>query len=345
MSSNAAFLFLKPHTADNEDVRALVQRELKKRDIKIIAEGEILAKTISDKRLIDNHYYSIASKATLQQPNELPVPVEKFKNKFLISWEDALEKNHCLNAAEAGKKWGLDGLAKRWREAQRNDRVVKLGGGFYCADMDGFFVFNGFFMSMREKYVASGKMIYYFKVEWSPNVLSWGEFRLKVLGKTNPAEAHKDSIRGIIYADWEKLGLPEQPDTGDNGIHGSASAFEALIERMNWCGDELKSDAFGRLMLDAGVTEESIKKWSKDPQVVVSEDRKMGSIFDAFEDMDSGSCVDEALRIQRINNSPDKSCGHGMSATIILTIVFATVGAYFLYKARKQKGKSKEMIN
>jgi len=103
-------------------------------------------------------------------------------------------------------------------------------------------------------------MIYYFKVQWSSYELSWKGFRLEILGRTDPSEAEKDSIRGLLYAQWEKLGLSQKPGIGSNGIHGSASAFEALIEQMNWCGDELKENPFGRMMIGAGVTEDLMKK-------------------------------------------------------------------------------------
>eukprot|EP01046_Picozoa_sp_COSAG06_P006601 COSAG06_NODE_312_length_17767_cov_17.644895_4_plen_116_part_00 len=37
---------------------------------------------IDSKQLIDNHYYSIASKATILDPRELNVPADKFEAKF-----------------------------------------------------------------------------------------------------------------------------------------------------------------------------------------------------------------------------------------------------------------------
>ena len=37
-----------------------------------------------------------------------------------------------------------------------------------------------------------------------------------------------------IAAQWAELGLAAPCDVGDNGMHGSASPFEALAERMNW---------------------------------------------------------------------------------------------------------------
>jgi len=60
------------------------------------------------------------------------------------------------------------------------------------------------------------------------------DFRGKLLGPTDPAEAPASSLRGKIAAQWEALGLAAAPDVGDNGVHASASPFEALAERLNW---------------------------------------------------------------------------------------------------------------
>merc|ERR1719233_390017 len=121
------------------------------------------------------------------------------------------------------------------------------------------------------KYVESGALIYYMKVEFDPKTLNWSDFRLKVIGTTDPSVAEKESIRGTLFTNWESLGLPSKLDTGDNGIHASASPFEALGEKLNWCGDELKSDRFGKELLERGVTAETIRAWTKDPQVVIDE--------------------------------------------------------------------------
>ena len=60
------------------------------------------------------------------------------------------------------------------------------------------------------------------------------DFRGQLLGPTDPAEAPASSLRGKIAAQWEALGLAAAPDVGDNGVHASASPFEALAERLNW---------------------------------------------------------------------------------------------------------------
>ena len=57
---------------------------------------------------------------------------------------------------------------------------------------------------------------------------------------------------------------------GDNGVHGSASPFEALAERANWLGSVLDTDTFGQAMLSGGFSEETIASWSKDPKVRTS---------------------------------------------------------------------------
>lgn len=121
------------------------------------------------------------------------------------------------------------------------------------------------------------------------------------LGPTDPTEAPKDSLRGHILAQWKELGLKAQPDVGDNGMHASASPFEAFAERNNWLGMPIKEDSFGKVMLDAGLPESLIKAWSVDPQVAIEGD-KIGSIFDQLEDLDATSCLDKVAKLSEKNS-------------------------------------------
>merc|ERR1712232_185429 len=164
-----------------------------KKSIKIIKEGEILAADIDKKQLIDKHYYAIASKATLLTPDKLNVPNDKFKVQFGLEWDDVLKDGKALNAKDACEKFGIDAdeLDKMWAQCKKDGNLVKLGGGFYCGKMekDGkgpYYVFNGFFMTMRAGFVKEGVSIYYYVVEWSPDDLAWADFRGKVLGPTDP---------------------------------------------------------------------------------------------------------------------------------------------------------------
>ena len=131
------------------------------------------------------------------------------------------------------------------------------------------YVINGFYAEMRSKYVSPGASIYYFSVQWEASELSWAAFRDEVLGGTDPEKAKAGSMRWQILQDWESLGLPSKPDVGDNGVHGSASPFEGLVERVNWLGASLDDDATGRALSGSGVSKEKIKDWTKDPQVAL----------------------------------------------------------------------------
>ena len=188
-------------------------------------------------------------------------------------------------------------------EFRKSSKVVKFGGGFYCAklvqDDSSIYVFNAFFMSMRGKFTAPEAAITYFVVEFDPAVLAWGDFRGAVLGPTDPAKAPGDSLRGMLNADWESLGLAAAPNTTDNGVHASASPFEGLAERMNWLKAPIATDPFGKKLLAAGISEEVITAWSVDPRVPMP-DGTTGSLFDALEDLDLDACIDKAAQIAAV---------------------------------------------
>ena len=135
-----------------------------------------------------------------------------------------------------------------------------MGSGFYVGNVQGIFVVNGFYLAMREEYVAPGAGIHYFEVMWS-TVMSWSDFRSELLGTTDPSTAPAGSIRGHIYANYEALGLPALPHTGTNGVHASASPLEAMVERMNWLNADPSTDSFGESLVAAGVPPGTIKYW------------------------------------------------------------------------------------
>lgn len=157
---------------------------------------------------------------------------------------------------------------------------------------------------MRSKFTAPGLSIHYYVVEWDSGNLAWSDFRGKVLGPTDPAEAPADSLRGMIMREWKELGLEYEPNTGDNAVHASASPFEAFAERFNWLEQAIAEDPFGKLLLDAGVSEDTIKAWTVDPQVQVG--GKKGSLFDAVEDTDQDVCLDQLVGIYKENLDHEK---------------------------------------
>merc|ERR1719382_1715301 len=102
---NSAFVFVKPH-AVTDKTNALVADRLKAKGLTITSEGTLTSEVIDQKKLIDQHYYAIASKATILKPSELNVPKDKFKTSFGLEWDDALKKGIVFNALDACKEFG-----------------------------------------------------------------------------------------------------------------------------------------------------------------------------------------------------------------------------------------------
>lgn len=296
---NSAFVFVKPH-ANTEATQTLVRNKLTEAKITILSESDISGNTIDEKKLIDQHYYAIASKATILPAKDIPVPEDKFEESFGEKWETVLKEDRAVNAMDACERFGVDASAlnEAWGKAEK---VVKFGGGFYCGlvSVEGkaLYVFNAFFMSMRSKFVGEGTSIHCYEVQWDPTALSWSDFRNELLGPTDPAEAPATSIRRTILETYKELGLKDVPNKGDNGVHASASPFEGLAEKTNWLSCKISEDPFGKALLAAGLTEETIKEWSVDPRVKLPNGEGMGSVFDALEDMDAGDCLKKLVEL------------------------------------------------
>merc|ERR1712190_208565 len=135
-----------------EKVKSTVREGLKAKGLTITREGDITSEEIDKKKLVDQHYYAIASKATILKPSELNVPNDKFEKQFGKSWADVQAKGLAFNALEACEHLGCDAadLNTAWSQAKKNNKLVKLGGGFYCGlvEMPGktpIYVFNAFF--------------------------------------------------------------------------------------------------------------------------------------------------------------------------------------------------------
>jgi len=297
---NSAFVFVKPH-ANTEKAREVTKSFLESKNLTILKEGPISAEEIDSKKLIDNHYYAIASKATILKPSALNVPKDKFSAQFGCDWDATLAEGKVFNAMDACQHLGITAaeLDTHWAKAKKAGNLVKFGGGFYCGlvntveGKDPIFVMNGFFMAMRSKFVAPNTSIYSYTVEWDPSALAWEDFRGKVLGPTDPVTAPEDSLRGMFYKHWKEYGLPDVPNVGDNAVHASASPFEALCERMNWGGVPAQDDPYGKEVLKV-ISAEKLNDWKNDPQVTYTVDGASlkKSLFDSVEDMNSKECLD-----------------------------------------------------
>lgn len=90
--------------------------------------------------------------------------------------------------------------------------------------------------------------------------------------------------------------MKAEPNVGDNGVHASASPFEALAERINWLKAKPETDLFGAACLGAGITADTLAEYGTDP--VVKYEGVPGSVFDFLEDIDSKECIKKMKDIQ-----------------------------------------------
>jgi len=225
---------------------------------------------------------------------------------FGEKWSTVLSDGRACNALEACERFGCNAstLNEAWSNAKK---IKKFGGGFYCGlmtvgEQPPLYVFNPFFMSMRAKYVGDVS-IHCFEVEWDPDILSWQEFRGNLLGSTDPTKAELGSIRRKILDQYEELDLSAKPSTGDNGVHGSASPFEGLAERVNWLEKKIEEDSFGKILLAEGLKQDVIKNWFSDPTIMISEGEE-GGVFDALEDTNVRDCLNKMKQLHGININP-----------------------------------------
>lgn len=137
-------------------------------------------------------------------------------------------------------------------------------------------------------------------------------------------------VEGIIYKQWKDLDLAAMPDTGDNGVHASASPFEALAEQMNWLGRPIESLEFGQAMLASGIPKETIEQWSRDPQVVYGPTQIKASLFDTLEDTDADMCLALATMV---NGSSGASRDSGvLSVDVILGVALGAILGFAIAK-------------
>ena len=95
--------------------------------MKILSETVITGSEIDSKKLIDQHYYAIASKATILTPKDISpmVPKDKFEGFFDEVWDNVLADGRVANAIQACESFdcSADELSKIWRDAEGKGKV------------------------------------------------------------------------------------------------------------------------------------------------------------------------------------------------------------------------------
>ena len=139
-ATNVAFVFAKPH-ANTPKVLDVIQKKFEEKGIKILKEGVVTGEEIDKNGFIDQHYYAIAEKSTLTSGKDLPVNADKFKGTFGEDWSKVVAEGRAFNALEFKKKFAAfskeGALDKAWDATSVDKKTrVKLGGGFYCGQIE-----------------------------------------------------------------------------------------------------------------------------------------------------------------------------------------------------------------
>mmetsp|Transcript_14128 Transcript_14128/g.34545 ORF Transcript_14128/g.34545 Transcript_14128/m.34545 type:complete len:301 (+) Transcript_14128:336-1238(+) len=298
---NTALVFLKPH-AVNEKVDKFAREHLAEKKVKVVNDGVLSSEEIKSAGMIDTHYAALAASAVKTLPANLGISAAKkdeFKEKFGVGWDEAAGDGALLNLAQFQSKFPAMKVADieaKWRAGP----TMKLAPGNYVSQLteEKAYVINGFYGSMREKFIAPGVQVQWYLVEFDPSEVPWKAFRGSVIGATDPTAAEDGSLRSKILKSWKDLELAFEPSTADNGVHASAGPIEGLKERMTWLGVKAEDDPFGKALAGKGVTGQLLAKML-DNEIVELPGGEKGPCFDVTEDMDSSTVLDLAEKMAK----------------------------------------------
>lgn len=298
MKENLALGFIKPHAAASASVWEWVRERLGERAIRISRETVVTGPEIRDKGLIDRHYSVIAKVGGCAEPLSLELNDQAcaaFQKVFGLSWTEACGKNRVFSGMAAVKRLKVDARALMARWAQV--KAEKIAPGFYAAMVDGVYVLNGFYPSIREIYTQEESTIRCFLMEFDGEVLPWKAFRAEVIGATDPAKAVAGSIRGDVLKGQLAFGLAL--NSRDNVIHASASPFEAFAERAIWLpAFDAANDPLVKALAGCGTGPAELAELAARNPVVALEG-KVASVIDHLEDIDTPAA---ALLIRRLRS-------------------------------------------
>lgn len=286
MTKNLALGFIKPHASKSVSSWNWIQTTLNQRGIRLSSETDVTGPQIRKQGLIDRHYNVIATIGGCQNPMDLALndnTLLAFQNAFGLSWTQAHTQGLLFSGMAALKKMTLtpDALMGLWAAT----KTAKIGPGFYAATIQGIYVLNGFYPSIREIYTTDDVVIHCFLMEFDGDVLPWKTFRADVIGATDPAKAAPNSIRGALFQRRQELGL--SMNARDNVIHASASPFEAMMERSVWMPSfATTDDPLWTALHGSGITLPALTNLAnQNPTITL--DGKTASAIDQLEDTDT----------------------------------------------------------
>lgn len=294
--NNEFLFFIKPEITLNDkniklpDILRMVLEKLDEYSFYKTSIRVINAKYLKTHKIINQHYGVISKLSSDLKKFITQSARDKFKVEYGIDFDSA----NVLGSIEFLKKFQFytpTALSMLWQ----NSSFAKLSGGTYSQklsfDGEDIYLVNGFHPRQLEHFTTPGRCIIVMNLVSDTN---WDIARNKLIGKTNPKEAEKGSIRNLLYAQKDKFGL-KNISSSWNGVHLSAGPIEALVEliRYNTNHDsgksiDISSFQFGNQLINE-IGEKKSRELLKNPTVLYNDNKE--SVFDLTEEINSSDCI------------------------------------------------------
>ncbi|KAH9588685.1 hypothetical protein LSM04_008123 [Trypanosoma melophagium] len=242
----------------------------------------------------ERHYSSVAALSSCPSEDLTVYVSEETASLFFAAfgelWETVVEQRRVVTPEDAMTVLGLtpEGLSVRWWASKSRAR---LEHGFYVSYLEDeqVYVVNGFYPALLDSFTALENQTCVLILSWPEERYTWKRFRLEILGAADPSEAEPTSLRRLLYDNWEKYELNEQPNLMNNGLESSSGPLEALAQRFVWMHRRATEDDYGRALLREGVSLEFLEKLEKNPILTYRGETR--SAFELMENMQSSEVL------------------------------------------------------
>lgn len=197
-----------------------------------------------------------------------------FEYKFNVKWDEAGKRKILFNAVESLKVLDIseEELLQAWIYCHNQGNIAVLEKHMSCALIDCFpdkqriLCMNGYYPALLKQYSSEMSSVFCFNVEWPESMqISWERFLSHIIGFEEPPLASNNSLRKIIYDEWQELELSEPPNVINNSIYASNNAFEAFVERSCWLESNWLDDPIGSRLYLYGLTPNIVSRWITNP--------------------------------------------------------------------------------
>ena len=293
---NEMVLFLKPELVVlSEDalgkILAMVFEALRRFRFRVESVIFLPSMYLKKFSIMDEHYGVINKLARAATSSMSEAARNRFKSVYgadvegsdVVGGFEFLDRFPKINAESLDRIWGAE-------------RSEKLAPGTYCRrlNFDGtdIFLINGFHPSQLLHYTEPLRGILVIVLRSDTR---WSIARKSLVGATRPEDAEEGSLRSLLLARREELGISEISQAF-NGVHLSAGPVEALTELRRFVSDlstgrgQLPTEefSFGKQLIEA-FGDEKTEYLLSNPNADVK--GKNVSVFDLSEELDSGEAV------------------------------------------------------